>query len=156
LSLLERLVYSEYGFMIDINIKLREGRKAQEIMEIKLDSEAAASIASAAIFESLSQQAREDVVKQAIASLLVPKTERGYGSGKTPLQLAFENAISNAAYRVVDDKIKNDPDVTAHIEELLGPLINSAIKAEAEDYSRSIADVVGQALGTWLYEKARG
>lgn len=126
-------------------------------MEIKLDAEAAASIASAAIFDSLSEEARDSVIKQAIEHLLTPvKNDRfSVGPGQTPLQTAFNQALSTAAYKAVADKVANDPQVTAKIDELLGPLLNKALEAEAENYDNSLSDKLGSALGQWLAEKAR-
>lgn len=125
-------------------------------MEIKLDAEAAASIASAAIFDSLSEEARDSVIKQAIEHLLTPEKDRmRTNHGQTPLQTAFNQALNTAAYKAVAEKVSNDPQVTAKIDELLGPLLLKAIEAEAEHYDNSLSDKLGSALGQWLAEKAR-
>lgn len=125
-------------------------------MEIKLDAEAAASIASAAIFDSLSQDARDSVIKTAIEFLLTPEKNRNnYGAGETPLQQAFNNAIREVAFRIVKEKIENDPQVEEAILDLLGPLLTSAMKVEGENYESKLADAIGQALGVWLSNQAR-
>lgn len=125
-------------------------------MEIKMDADSLAAIASAAIFDSMAQDQRDSVIKQAIQHLLTPEENRGrYGPGTTPLQKAFDQSIETAAYRVVQEKIANDPQVTKYIEELLSPMVISAISAEAEFYDSSLADAVGKAVGTWLGEQAR-
>lgn len=125
-------------------------------MEIKFDAEAAASIASAAIFDSMAEDARDSVIKQAIQALLTPEKDRNsYGVGKTPLQQAFDMAIRESAFRAVREKIENDPEVQANINKLLGPLLISAMNAEGEEYNSSLADALGGALGMWLSEQAR-
>lgn len=124
-------------------------------MEIKLDPESVQSIASAAIFDHMSQEMRDSVLKQAVESLLTPGKREYYGTGKTPLQTAFDQAIAQAAYKAVQEKIAEDPEVRAKIQELLGPLLNSALEAEAKDYNTSLADALGNALGSWLAEQAR-
>lgn len=127
-------------------------------MEIKLDAEAASSIAAAAIFDSLSQDARDSVIKQAVQHLLTPTKDSRpgyYGSGKTPLQTAFDQALTNAAYKAVEEKVKNDPEIHAHIQELLGPLLNKTLEAEAEHFDTSLADKLGGALAQWLAEMAQ-
>lgn len=125
-------------------------------MKLELDPESVQSIASAAIFDHMTQEARENVLKQAVEALLTPTPSRGgYGIGKTPLQLAFERAITTAAHQAIQEKIANDPEVSAKIHELLGPLLNAALEAEAENYDTSLADHLGQALGSWLAEQAR-
>lgn len=127
-------------------------------MEIKIDGEAAASLASKAIFDSLDQATRDDVVKQALQYLMTPKKSDTWSStpGKTPLQEAFDQAIWQVATKVVRDRVENDPEVTARVNELLGPLITKAIDGEAESgYKDALANEVGQALGNWLAAEAR-
>lgn len=127
-------------------------------MEIKLDSEAAASIASAAIFESLSQDQRENVLKQAVQHLLTPEKETrpGYfGNGKTPLQKAFEQALSQAAYRAVEEHVKNDPKINEMIVNMLQPLIMPALEEEASQHNYLLSNKLGAAIADWLAEVAR-
>lgn len=126
-------------------------------MELKLDPESMASIASAAIFDQMPQVSRDEVIKQAIEYLLTPEKDRHqFGSvGKTPLQQAFESALRNAAFRAVEEHVKNDPQVTAHIQELLGPMINSALEGEASLYNSHLADAIGAALANWLGQISR-
>lgn len=126
-------------------------------MEIKLDAEAVAGIASAAIFDSLSQESRDSVIKQALQHLLTPEENRGrFGPGETPLQQAFNQAVQAAAYRIVREKIENDQQVQEGILKLLGPLLISSMEAEAEaNFDSSLAETLGKALGTWLAEQAR-
>lgn len=126
-------------------------------MEIKLDGAAVAEIASAAIFQSLSEQQRENVLKQAVEALLSPdKNHHSTLYGKTPLQQAFEQAIQQAAFKAVHEKIAEDPEVRAKIDELMGPLILGAVKEGAVRYNDSLSDAIGRAVGNWLAEKARG
>lgn len=123
-------------------------------MEIKLDIDAVAGIASAAIFDAMSQDVRDSVIKQAIEFLITPEQER-FGTGKTPLQNAFDSAIRDASYKIVRDQIANNPEVEKGILELLGPLLTSAMNAEADQFNSSLSDTLGHALGNWLSEIAR-
>lgn len=123
---------------------------------IKLDAESFAGIASAAIFDSLTEEARGDIIKQALEHLLTPESNRGFGvKPTTPIQQAFNQAIQSVAFKVVRDKIENDPTITAEIEKLIGPMVLGAIDVESETHSTSLADAIGGAVGTWLAEAAR-
>lgn len=126
-------------------------------MKVELDGSAVAEIASNAIFQSMSEDARESVLKQAVQILLTPeKDHRNHAYGKTPLQLAFEQALHAAAYKAVQEKIAEDPEVRAKIDELLGPLILGAVKEESSTYNDSLATAIGAAVGNWLAARARG
>jgi hypothetical protein len=124
-------------------------------MELKLDAEALQSVAATAIFQSIDADQRDTILQQAIRGLLVPD-KNGYGTlGQTPLQKAFDNAIASASYQVVRERIADDPRVSEAISELLGPMINSALNAEAENYDQTLATAIGAAVGNWLAEVAR-
>lgn len=127
-------------------------------MEIKLDAEAAASIASAAIFNSLSEDYRNEVIKQAVQHLIAPSKPSGSSSwnpGPSPLEQAFNQALTSAAYRAVEEKVKTDPTIQAEIDKLLGPIINGVLAAEAQRYNNELSDRIGKALGDWIAEVSR-
>lgn len=127
------------------------------LMEIKLDGAAVAEIASTAIFQSMTEEARETVLKQAVQSLLTPeKNHRMSGFGKSPLQQAFEQAIQAAAFKAVHDQIANDPNLQIAIDKLMGPLILGAVKEGAVRYDDSLSEAIGRAVGSWIAEKSRG
>ncbi len=127
-------------------------------MEIKLDAEAAASIASAAIFNSLSEDYRNEVIKQAVQHLIAPSAPSSgssYRPGPSPIQQAFERALTTAAYTAVEEKVKTDPTIQAEIEKLLGPLINGVLEEESARYNNELSDRIGKALGDWIAEVSR-
>lgn len=123
-------------------------------MEIKLDSESLATVAANAIFQEMDQATRDEVLKQAVKGLLTPSTST-WNRGKTPLQEAFDQALNNAARIAVEKTIRDDPVVSSHIHELLGPLVNSALEAEGVNYDSTLATKIGQAVGQWLAECAQ-
>ncbi len=126
-------------------------------MEIKLDAEAAGAIASAAIFDSLDQSVRDDIIKQAVQHLLTPPKRDQYSSTlrMSPLQEAFNAALSQAAYKAVQEKVANDPEVSARIQELMGPVVNGVMEEEAARWDNTLSDLIGKALGDWAAEVAR-
>lgn len=123
---------------------------------LTIDSDAMAAVASAAIFDSLSEDVRTDILTQAVQYLITPVKSQHYATpSKSPLQEAFERSLQNAAYQAVEEKIKNDETVAAQINELLGPLILGAMAAEGASYNDGLANAIGQALGSYLAEQSR-
>lgn len=124
-------------------------------MEIKLDTDAAASIASAAILQSLSEENKQAMIQQALQYLMTPERDRGYGLSKSPMQNAFDSALHQAAHKVVQDHIASLPEVETAITDLLGPLLNGVVKKQSENWNDELAGVIGNAIGDWLADKAR-
>ena len=126
-------------------------------MEIKIDTESMAQIASKAIFDELSQEQRDKVLLQAVQALLIPETNRNsFHVGKTPMQVAFDQAIQQAAQKAVQERIANSPEIRAKIDELLGPILLKGLEASAEHYDYGLSEAIGSAVGNWLAQKARG
>lgn len=126
-------------------------------MEIKLDADAMAALASKAIFEEMGQEQRDKVVLQAVQALLIPESNRNsFHVGKTPMQVAFDIAIQQAAQKAVQERVANSPEIAAKIDELLGPVLQGALKASAEKYDYGLSEAIGHAVGNWLADKARG
>lgn len=124
-------------------------------MELKLDSEAMGKLASKAIFDEMSEETRNNILKEAVKHLLTPKLERGHGYGKTPLMLAFERGLEIAAFQAVQERIASDPQVKSAIQDMLGIVINAALDAEAANYDTTLANAIGSALANWLHEKVK-
>lgn len=81
-----------------------------------------------AILDSLSAEAREKLLQEALNYLLVaPPTQRGYGEQKSPIQYAFDEAVRQLATEiaqsiVAEQKPKIIEAVTAMLEKLEGGL----------------------------------
>lgn len=125
--------------------------------QINLDPETVRSIAAAAIFEQIGEESREKVLQQAVQFLLTPKKgdRYTYGADKTPLQLAFDEAISQVTREVVKDKIAEDPRIKAKIEELLGPVVMGVLEESSAVYDLTLSDKIGQAFGDYIAEISR-
>lgn len=63
------------------------------------------ALVTEAMFKHLSEEKREELIKEALASLLEKKKVSFGHSSKTPLQEAFEQATWQAARKIVDDYI---------------------------------------------------
>lgn len=120
--------------------------------ELRLSEEAVANLVQKAILDSLNQEARDKLVSDAIAALLMPEKDTlGYGSKKSLLELAFERSVGQAAYQIVSEEIVSNEDVRKKIRELVHPVVASII---AGDDSR-LQDAIGQAVGSVITDRLR-
>jgi hypothetical protein len=109
-------------------------------MELSINPEAAKEIVQKAIFDSLSQDARNELVGQAITALtLRPKKDRYAYSGpepRSPLEEAFDRAVVTIANQVVREYLEDEE-------------IKKAIQAQI----LAALDKIIQDKGTWLYDQ---
>ena len=112
-------------------------------MEIKINEEAINSSIQKAIIDSLSEEAKTEMISKAIQYLMKPESKGRYGSTISPLQAAYEQA----AYKVSLDLVK------AEVEKLESPLrkaveevIHKGIEKWLSSDKESIVDKIADAL----------
>ena len=115
-------------------------------MTMSIDSEAAREVVAKGIIESLSDEQRNLVIQQAVQALLEePRDSYGRNKGKSPLQIAFNNAVRWVANDVVREYL-DLPDIRSAVESS----ILVALKTYMEEYGYE--HLVSQAVGDRVVE----
>lgn len=117
-------------------------------MNIDLSDEQMQAIVSGAILQAMTTEARDTVMKAAIAHLLAPTEKTGYSTrpGKSPLQAAFESAVELYAARAARDWIEGNEDARAQIQSIFVAAYEKMIVDYKPDLIDKIAGQMAQAL----------
>jgi len=76
---------------------------------LHLDTEKFRDLLATAVFQVLSEQSRDDLIKHALKNLIEPKKrEYGYGTDPSHIQQIFDEAVRNLATDVVKEKFEED------------------------------------------------
>lgn len=119
---------------------------------INLDPESLAHIVQKAVLDSITPEARDQLLADAIKNLLTipndtrPAYDRNGPGPKSPLQESFELAVRSAAAKVVRETIENDPKVAEAIRAVVHPLVADLCDGSYTD----LPTLIGDAFGTWL------
>lgn len=95
-------------------------------LDIKLDDAQFASVIGKAILDEMSPAAKDKIIADAIVALNKVPEGRGYGYDKpvSPLQQAFNQAVSGAAFKIVRETVEAaDGPVRAKIKEAVDGFI---------------------------------
>lgn len=88
-------------------------------MDINLNTEAMQKLVEKAIFDGLTPEAREELLKSAIKSLLdTPINPSSYGPKVSILVGIFQDAAQRVARDVVTEKLGKDPEFTKNLQDL--------------------------------------
>lgn len=88
-------------------------------MDIKFTDEQLQQVITKAIFDTLSAEQKEELLKKAVSSLLQPAENRGYSTyRKTQLQEAYERAAYQVAQSIIVEEMKNDETFKANVKKL--------------------------------------
>jgi hypothetical protein len=112
--------------------------------EIKIESDAMQAIVSKAILEGIDGDQRQAILEQAVAALITPRGERGYGRPEptTPLQDAFDAAVRGVVNEVAREVVVDDPALRDKVRELITSAMADAVK---EPYTK-LSDAVRTAV----------
>lgn len=123
---------------------------------INLDPESLSIIVQKAILDSLTPEARDQIMVDAIANLLtIPKKEQYGRQMDTPLQEAFKSAVHSAAVTVVRDMVQSDEAVQAKILELVSTPIAEITKGNWDGLPDRIGEAIGSTVAEWLRDRSR-
>lgn len=93
----------------------------QATVNVSIKDDEVKQLVSHAIFQALSQERRDEILKEAVAFLLTPERDRtrdNYGSKYSPIQEAFNRAVCATASHMVFEKLTNDQAFKAELESI--------------------------------------
>lgn len=122
---------------------------------IQIDTEAIQTIAQKAILEGLGQDQRDLIIQQAVEGLLArPKNQNSWRGDHdpSPLQIAFNNAVSSVAMQIAREVVAEDERVKERIRELMGEVIAELLGDEgyseaAEIFAGALTSAIRERLG---------
>lgn len=88
-------------------------------VNISMNEEQMTALVSKAIFDGLTQEAKDEMLQKALRHLMT-KDERSYGYGlkRTPLEEAMQQSAFAVARKIAEDRIASDEGFKANIEAL--------------------------------------
>jgi hypothetical protein len=121
------------------------------VNNITIDSDAVRDIVAKGIVQALGEEQRDAVLRQAVEHLIaVPKSS--YGSpGKSPLQEAFDRAVTGAANTIVREMLNEDA-VKAQVD----AAIRAKVTAMLADGGGYLYETIGFAVGESVQKMIRG
>lgn len=88
-------------------------------MDLKIDPSSMEAMVSRAIFEGMTQEHRDELIKQALASVLGRSERNGYGTMlPSPLQSAFNSAAESVLHKIAHQKFSEDEEFKNQLEGL--------------------------------------
>jgi hypothetical protein len=102
-------------------------------------------LVGAAVLSQITEQDRNSLVAAAIRKLLEPESGGGYGNKRTPLQIAFEDAVRAKATQICAEYV--EANAKDKIRSVLSDALDRAFDGEKRDLLvRNIADAVVKVL----------
>lgn len=113
-------------------------------MDINISADQMRDIVSKAIFDSVTPEERERILKAAIVQLLTPeKPQYGRGDAVSPLEVAMKSAAHTVATQIANQRLAEDAEFKANIESLFQDV---ARKLFATDIREKLVQTIAEAV----------
>jgi hypothetical protein len=120
-------------------------------IEFTLTDEQMRQTLGAALLANMTGEEKDRVIAQAIEYLTTPE-KSGFGSArKSPMQIAFNNAMEQATFVWAREFIQNDPAILGAVNKVLAESTKALIE-EREDFLRVVTNGLGRAIAESLKE----
>lgn len=117
-------------------------------MNISMNEEQMTALVSKAIFDGLTQEAKDEMLQKALRHLMTKeKSSYGYEPKRTPLEEAFQSAARIVAHETATVKLQSDETFKTNIEALFTDLGKKLFEGPLrEKLLESMADAVVSGL----------
>jgi len=108
-------------------------------LTLQLESDALREAIAQSIIGQLTPEAQRELLDKAIQAVLATGADR-YDRGRSPLQLAFENAVQRVAQEQAVRLVQEDESMKARLQQLLRNTADKVLAADTEKLSERMAD----------------
>lgn len=116
-------------------------------MDLRVNDDAMKSLVAKAIVDSLTPETREKLIGDAVTQTLTkPEQSGSYSEKRSPLQRAFDYAVSAEAERYAREHLANDGAFKAQVEALFADVAKKLFEDNRDDLVSSIATIIRNAL----------
>ena len=113
-------------------------------MNVTLSNEQIEKAVQAAIFESITQDQRDLLIKGALQHLLTEQSN-AYSGRRSPLQEAFNSAVHTHARKAVEESLADNADFKAALDKMIAEAMAKFMAADkavvTDTMARALADV---------------
>ena len=115
---------------------------------MQLDSDTLGKLASEAIFNSLTQEKPDELLKEPITKIMAPEKSSSYGGKSTSiLQDAFTEAVRKSVHEIVRKHFAESEEIRKQIESVTLAGVKKALDVSEEKYNdiaSSIASIIAR------------
>jgi hypothetical protein len=108
-------------------------------LTLQLESDALREAIAQSIIGHLTPEAQRELLDKAVQAVLAPSTN-SYDRGRSPLQIAFENAVQRVAQEQAVRLVQEDESMKTKLQQLLRDTADKVLAADTEKLSERMAD----------------
>lgn len=112
-------------------------------MDLKIDADTVREVVQKAILDKITPEQRDAMLTAALQHLVSPTFNQYSRRSESPLQVAFEAAVGEAARKFATEIVNSDPAILDKIKHHIG---EGFAKFDEANYSTYLGTAIGEAL----------
>lgn len=114
---------------------------------LQINDDALKAIVTKAILDTISAEQRDILLKSALEHLMAPGDPSSFGKrAPSPLERAFQSGVERYAYRLIEERLENDPAWKAAIDGLLTEAWAKFVGEKRTEMAEKLSSALGRAL----------
>lgn len=106
------------------------------------ESETIKTLVTDAMFKTLDQAKRDELIRAALASILKEDFSRLHGHTDSPLSQAFQDAANQVCREIVREKLEKDPEFVKQIRGVIDDAFENVLKKQRPKLVQSVTDAL--------------
>lgn len=111
-------------------------------LTLNIPEEQMKEFVSEAILRTIDDKTRDTLIAEAMRYLLTKESNRGYGTGRSPLQEAFDYALINVARELVRDMLTADEKVMGALRAVIVTATEKALVVKRDETIDNITNAI--------------
>lgn len=104
------------------------------------------------VIEQLSAEQKETILAQAIKYLMTPPPQNQYDRtpARSPIQVAFDQAVTQTIHKIAREMIENSPEVQAKCRQMIGEAVETFFTGTWDAPGSAFVAKVSEAFALWF------
>lgn len=114
--------------------------------DIKIENNVIEQLVQKAMFDALTEEMKAELLTKAIANSFKTPKDRYGDSGKSDIQLAFDNAVRTHLYKYASDKLEKDEAFATQLEALFKDIAKKLFEDKRSEIVSAFAERIVKAV----------
>jgi hypothetical protein len=124
-----------------------------EAIKIEFPQEQLQTLVEKWVLDQITPEQRNEIVSKAVAGLLGPRKDNYGRVTVSPLEEAFNQAVTTVMHKIVREMVENNEEAKAKIAAMVGEALHSFFMNGTEYPGRDFHTKMAEAFSSWFHER---
>lgn len=126
----------------------------EPMIKIDFPQEKLQALVEGWVMEQMTAEQKESILAQAVTYLMTPPPQNQYDRSpqRSPIQVAFDQAVNQTIHKIAREMIENSPVVQAKCRQMIGEAVETFFTHEWDAPGSTFVNKMSEAFALWFTE----